>query len=78
LLVYGYRHIPYGIRARILNAECTDYDTAEEIIIRTDGGSTDIGYPWAINLDDNRVLVIYYFNIENGTRYIAGSILKID
>ena len=76
-LVYGYRHEPYGIRARILNAECSDYETAEEIIIRTDGGSGDIGYPWAVMLDDNRVLVTYYFNIENGTRHIAGSILEI-
>ena len=78
LLVYGYRHIPYGIRARILNAECTDYDTAEEIIIRRDGGSTDIGYPWAVMLDNSHVLVVYYFNIENGTRHIAGSVLEIN
>ena len=77
-LVYGYRHKPYGIRARILNAECTDYSTAEEIIIRADGGSTDIGYPWAVMLDDNRVLVVYYFNIENGTRHIAGSVLEVN
>jgi sialidase-1 len=76
-LVYGYRHKPYGIRARILNAECTDYETADEIIIRTDGGSTDIGYPWAVMLNDNQVLVTYYFNIENGTRHIAGSILQM-
>ena len=77
-LVYGYRHKPYGIRARILNAECTDYSTAEEIIIRADGGSTDIGYPWTVMLDDNRVLVIYYYNIENGTRHIAGSVLEVN
>ena len=77
-LVYGYRHKPYGIRARILNAECTDFSSAEEIIIREDGGSTDIGYPWTVMLDDNRVLVTYYFNIEDGTRHIAGSILEID
>ena len=77
-LVYGYRHQPYGIRARILNAECTDYETAEEIVIRTDGGSGDIGYPWAVMIDDNQVLVTYYFNIENGTRHIAGSILEIN
>ncbi|MCK5068142.1 MAG: exo-alpha-sialidase [Bacteroidales bacterium] len=77
-LVYGYRHKPYGIRARILNAECTDYGTAEEIIIREDGGSTDIGYPWAVMLDESRVLVTYYFNLKNGTRHIAGSVLEID
>lgn len=77
LLVYGYRHKPYGIRARILNPECTDFATAEEFVIREDGGSTDIGYPWAVSLDENRVLVTYYFNIDNGSRFIAGSILEI-
>ena len=77
-LVYGYRHKPYGIRARILNAECTDYGTAEEIIIRKDGGTSDIGYPWAVMLDENRVLVTYYYNLENGTRHIAGSLLEIE
>lgn len=77
LLVYGYRHRPYGIRARILNAECTNFDTTEEFVIREDGGSTDIGYPWAVALDDTRVLVTYYFNKDNETRFIAGSILEI-
>jgi len=77
LLVYGYRHQPYGIRARILNAECTDYATAPEIILRDDGGSTDIGYPWSIQLDDNRVLVIYYYNVDDGPRHIAGTILEV-
>lgn len=77
-LVYGYRHKPYGIRARILNPECTDFATAEEIIIREDGGSTDIGYPWAVNMGDDKVLVTYYFNTDNTNRHIAGSILKIN
>ena len=76
LLVYGYRHEPYGIRARILNAECTDFETAEEIILRDDGGSGDIGYPWAVVLDENHALVTYYFNKENQTRHIAGTIIK--
>ena len=77
-LVYGYRHKPYGIRARILNPECTDFATAEEIIIREDGGSTDIGYPWAVNMGEDKVLVTYYFNTDNKNRHIAGTILKIN
>jgi sialidase-1 len=77
LLTYGYRHEPYGIRARILNRECTDFDTAPEFMIRVDGGSSDIGYPWAVQLNDSRVLVVYYFNVANGPRHIAGSILEI-
>lgn len=78
LLVYGYRHKPYGIRARILNAECTDFATAPEIILRTDGGTTDLGYPWSVALDDNRVLVTYYFNVPGGMQHIAGTILEIE
>lgn len=75
LLTYGYRHKPYGIRARILNAECTDYATAPEMILREDGGNSDIGYTWPVLLDEKRVLIVYYFNKENGTRHIAGTIL---
>ena len=78
LLTYGYRHEPYGIRARILNAECTDFATASEIILRDDGGSGDLGYTWPVLLDDNHVLVVYYFNKNKGTRYIAGTILKME
>ena len=80
LLTYGYRHAPYGIRARILNAECTDYATAQEFIIRDDGGGTDLGYPWAVMIDEHRVLVTYYFNYEQlrGTRQILGTILEIE
>lgn len=77
MVVYGYRHKPFGIRARILNAECTDFENSDEIVIREDGGSGDIGYPWAVMLDSNRVLVTYYFNKDNGTRHIAGTILQL-
>lgn len=76
-LVYGYRHQPFGIRARILNAECTDFATAEEIIIREDGDGWDIGYPWAVMLDRNQILVTYYFNTNDGPRHIAGTILEL-
>jgi sialidase-1 len=77
LLTYGYRHVPFGIRARILNADCTDFATAPEIVLRDDGGNSDLGYSWPVQLDKNRVLVVYYFNKANGTRHIAGTILEI-
>jgi hypothetical protein len=77
LLTYGYRHPPYGIRARILNAECTDFSITKEFILRDDGGNTDIGYTWPVMLDKNRALVVYYFNLANDVRYIAGTIIEI-
>ena len=77
LLVYGYRHKPYGIRARVLDAECTDFATAPEVVLRDDGGSTDLGYPWAVNLDGKRALVVYYFNKANGPRQIAGTVVEV-
>lgn len=77
LLVYGYRHKPFGIRARILNAECTDFATAPETILREDGGTSDIGYPWAVALDERRVLVVYYYNLADGPRHIAGTLLEV-
>lgn len=76
LLVYGYRHAPFGIRARLLNPECTDVAEAPEIVLRDDGGGTDLGYPWAVALPGRRVLVAYYFQKDNGTRHIAGTWLE--
>lgn len=78
LLTYGYRTEPYGIRARILNAECTDFATSPEIILREDGGNSDLGYPWSVQLDEKHVLVVYYFNQGDGLRHIAGTVLEIE
>ncbi len=82
LITYGYRHKPFGIRARILNAECTDFETAQEFILRDDGSNDDIGYTWPVQLDNDRILVVYYFNKTksnkyDGVTYIAGSIIEI-
>ncbi len=78
LLTYGYRHKPYGIRARILNAECSDFATSSEIILREDAGNSDVGYTWPVMMGKTRILVTYYFNIDNGTRHIAGTVLEIE
>ncbi|HEY0549076.1 MAG TPA: sialidase family protein, partial [Verrucomicrobiae bacterium] len=67
LLVYGYRHAPFGIRARVLDSECTNAAVAEEFVLRDDGGNGDLGYPWATMVSKNRALVVYYFNRADGT-----------
>jgi hypothetical protein len=77
LLVYGYRHVPFGIRARVLDAECLNLAAAEEIVLRDDGGNGDLGYPWATMISKNRVLVVYYLNRNDGLRHIAGTVLEV-
>lgn len=74
LLSYGYRHEPYGIRARLLDAECANIGEAEEVVLRDDGGGWDIGYTGAAQLDNGDVLIVYYwFDGPGGTRYIAAT-----
>lgn len=60
-LAYGYRHAPYGVRARLLDPECRRFD-GDELIIRDDGVTYDIGYPWSCLTADGKVLVVYYLN----------------
>ncbi|MCC6489819.1 MAG: exo-alpha-sialidase [Candidatus Hydrogenedentes bacterium] len=76
-LVYGYRHAPHGVRARVLNAECTDFAEAEEIVLRDDGQGGDLGYPWATLTGDGRILAVYYFHDQGRISHIAGTFLEI-
>lgn len=78
LLVYGYRHPPFGVRARVMNAECSDAGSAAEIVLRQDGGNGDLGYPWSTMVATNRVLAVYYFNRADGTREINGTFLRVE
>ncbi len=75
-LVYGYRHQPFGIRGRMLDPECTAFD-GREILLRDDGGTSDLGYPWSVLISRDRLLSVYYFNTADGVRHIAGTFLAI-
>ena len=76
LLVYGYRHAPYGIRARLWDGQSSDL-AAEELVLRNDGRSSDLGYPWGVQLDNGTVLVSYYFSDETGLRSIEATRLSL-
>jgi len=78
LVTYGYRRAPFGIRARLCNAELTDLSEAEEIILRSDAPHGDLGYTNAIQLDNGDILVTYYIADENDTRVIAVTRLRED
>ena len=83
VMVYGYRVMPSGIRARV--SEDQGKTWGPELIVRDDGGSWDLGYPNAWETDDGKIGVIYYFNskddpvqVNGGVRHIQRSIFSID
>ncbi|WP_448203057.1 sialidase family protein [Azospirillum sp. sgz302134] len=77
LVVYGYRHKPYGIRARVWDPYKQTLDEAPEFIIRDDAPSPDLGYPWATVLADGRVAVCYYICDGTGIRHIEATLLRV-
>jgi len=83
VMVYGYRLAPQGVRAKVSSDGGETW--GPELIVRDDGGSWDLGYPNAWELDDGRIGALYYFNSKDdpvqaggGVRHIARSIFAID
>jgi hypothetical protein len=59
LCSYGYRRPPYGQRACI-SADGLGWDRAQEIALREDAQSGDLGYPVSLELSGGRILTVYY------------------
>ena len=81
--IYGQRLMPSGIRATV--SEDGGATWGQELIIRDDGGSWDLGYPNSWLYDDNTVGTLYYFNSKDdpiqangGVRHVARSLFTID
>jgi hypothetical protein len=82
VMVYGYRTQNYGIRAAV--SEDGGATWGNELIVRDDGGSWDLGYPNAWEVEPGKVGCIYYFNskddatqVNGGKRHIARSIFTV-
>ncbi len=58
VLTYGWRHAPYGQRARISRDDGATW--SDEIILRDDGPDGDLGYPCSVELPDGDILTVYY------------------
>jgi Neuraminidase (sialidase) len=59
-LTYGYRAKPYGVRARV--SENQGRTWGDELVLRDDALSGDLGYPRAVQRPDGRIVSAYYFN----------------
>ena len=76
-VAYGYRRPPYGIRARLSADEGQTW--GEEIILRDDGRSWDLGYPRMVQRPDGKLVTIYYFTtVQNPEQHIAATIWDAD
>ncbi len=72
VVTYGYRAEPYGIRARISRDEGRTWD--DEVVLRDDGGSWDLGYTRTVQRPDGRLVTVYYYNVANADRFIGATI----
>lgn len=80
VVVYGYRAEPFGVRARIWDAEGADVAslaTAPELILRDDSKTPDVGYPWSVVLEDGRIAVCHYQVDHAGIRHIQASLIGL-
>jgi len=72
-VTYGYRAVPYGIRARISNDNGMTW--SEEIHLRDDGRTWDIGYTRSVQRSDGKIVTIYYYTTKSHIeQHIAATI----
>lgn len=76
-VTYGVRRAPYGIRAKLSQDEGQTW--GEEIALRTDGRTWDIGYPRMVQRTDGKIVTLYYFTTAtNPEQHIAATIWEPD
>lgn len=77
VVAYGYRAPALGIRAKLSRDEGQTW--GDEIILRDDGRTWDLGYPRMMQRTDGQVVTIYYHTTaENPQQHIAATIWDVD
>jgi len=70
---YGYRGVPYGIRARISVDNGATW--GKVIYLRDDAGTWDMGYCRMVERPDGKIVTMYYYNTpERPEQHIAATI----
>ena len=76
-----------GCLARVLDPEgreletapiyetAPDLETTPDVIIQSGSFSHDCGYPWSVELEDGRVLVVYWHHYPDNHRGIEGAVV---
>jgi hypothetical protein len=64
---------PFGVRARISSDDGRNW--SDEIVLRQDGGSWDLGYPRSVQRKDGKMVSVYYYNTkEHPERFIGATV----
>ncbi|MCA9215478.1 MAG: exo-alpha-sialidase [Planctomycetales bacterium] len=72
-LTYGHRAAPFGIRARVSADNGKTWQP--EIMLRSDGGGRDVGYPRSVQRPDGKVVTVYYLHDALlSERYVGATI----
>lgn len=61
-VAYGYRDPPCGLRARLSNDEGRSW--GDEIVLRDDGRTWDVGYPQMVQRSDGKLVTVYCFTTD--------------
>ena len=76
VVTYGYRKAPYGIRAKV--SDDAGEHWGEEIILRQDAATWDLGYTRTVQRPDGRMMTAYYYNEGvDKERYIGATIWDV-
>ena len=83
LCTYGYRRLPFGIRACFSRDLGKTWDVGNEVILRYDalpegpgpgrGAAGDLGYPRTVQLSDGTFFSAYYITLGDGVTHIAAT-----
>ena len=65
ICTYGYREVPFGIKAMFSSDGGKTWDT-DNIITTKDSFNWDLGYPSSVELPDSSLLTVFYGNNQKG------------
>ncbi len=72
-VTYGFRGVPYGIRAKLSSDNGKTW--GEEIHLRDDGRTFDLGYTRSVQRTDGKIITIYYYTTDKyREQHIAATI----
>lgn len=76
-LTYGYRSVPYSIRAKISKDNGRTWSSV--ILLRDDARTWDMGYTRSVQRSDGKIVTIYYYTTkEHKEQHIAATIWNPD